>query len=225
MRKIVTILLVILLSSCTETKTQELPDDKNVIEVSPTNPYDFDENKIGLDNAADVASGVIYFLKNADTTRYLSLAISLEAQKYLFEKNFEFRPDIKDTSAYMDSLEIRFDKRMQNFLVRSSYIHEIMIEDKKFDIKMAKIDTIIVESKRIKDYGGFDRPIIGNWAEVTIIMDFNEEKFHFEIPQIIELKGKWFLYYPEYYIRDKKEKAFINEYLKEKNEKADEFLK
>lgn len=225
MKKIVTILLVILISSCTETKTKESLDNKTEIEISTTSPYDFDENKVGLKSPTDVANGVIDFLKNADTTKYLNLAIPLNAQKLLFEQNFEFRPDIKDTSAYMDSLEVRFNNRMQNFLVRSSYIHEIMIEDKKFDIKMAKIDTIIIESKRIKDYGGFDRPIIGNWAEVTIIMDFNEERFHFEIPQIIELKGKWFLYYPEYYIRDKKEKAFINQYLKEKNEKADEFLK
>jgi len=155
MKRIVTILLVSLISSCTETNKQASLDDKNEIEVSVTNPYDFDESKVGLESATDVANGVIDFLKNADTTRYLNLAIPLNAQKFLFDENFEFRPDIKETSAYMDSPETRFDKRMKNFLVRSFYIHQIMIEDKKFDIKMATIDTIIVESKRIKDYEGF----------------------------------------------------------------------
>lgn len=57
-----------------------------------------------------------------------------------------------------------------------------------------------------------------------MIMKYQNEKFYFEIPQILELKGKWFLYYPEYYLRDQREKDFVNEYLNERDKKADEFL-
>lgn len=226
MKEIVTILIVVLIASCIEVKGQKILDVEEVeVSISDSNPYNFDETKVGLESAIDVAYGVIDFLKNADTAQYLNLAIPLNAQKYLFNENFEFRPDIKDTAAYMNSLETGFDKRMDNFLVRSFYIHEIMIEDKEFDIKMATIDSVIVESRRIKDYGGFDRPIVANWAEVTLLMKYNNIIFYFEIPQILEIKGKWFLYSPEYYIRDQNEKDFLNDYLKRKNDKADEFLK
>lgn len=225
MRKIVTILLIILVSSCIETKRPESVNNQNKTEEITPNPYDFDQSKVGLKTATDVANGVVDFLKYGDTTKYLSLAIPLNAQQFLFEQNFEFRPDIQDTAAYMDSLDARFEKRTKNFLVRAQYIQQIMIEDKKFDINMARVDSVIVEAKRIKDYGGFDRPIVGNWAQVTLIMNYNNETFYLEIPQIIELKGTWFLYYPEYYIRTQKDKDFINKYLEERNQKANDFLK
>lgn len=134
--------MVLFVVSCSEPIKQESHDTKSEKETSAFIPYDFDESKVGLSNATDVANGVIEFLKNADTTQYLNLAIPLQVQKYLFQQNFAFRLDIKDTSAFMDSLESRFDERMKNFLVRSFYIHQIMVKDKQFDIKEATIDSI-----------------------------------------------------------------------------------
>ncbi|WMX13112.1 hypothetical protein [Aureispira sp. CCB-E] len=187
------------------------------------NVYDFKADSIGFDSPEEVAKQVVEFLQNRDTAKYLNAIIPLEAQKYLFSQNFEYRPDIKDQAKFMKLLESRFERRMNNFLIRSEYITEIMERDKGFQIKNATIDTITIEEVRIKNYGGFNRFIVGKWADVTVKMKFNRQDYFFEIPQIIELKNKWFLYYPEYYIRTKRDLEFIKKRVKEINAKADEF--
>lgn len=214
MQKLIIIIISFLTIGCKDNSQQRGPKVSHKKQVSK---YDFNERKIGLKNPETVAYGVLDFLKNADTTQYLSLAIPLKAQQYLLEENFKLDPDIPNRTTYLDSLAFQFEERMDNFLVRSYYIHEI-IDDQQFDIQKARIDSVVIKPVRIKNYGGFDRPIHGNWAEVTFIMNYKDEPYYFQIPQIVEVKGKWFLYYPEYYIRDQKEMDFINDYLKRKKE-------
>jgi len=221
------IILALLIIGCSTNQTKE-DDTKNVssdkIENADIqNKYEFKSDSIGLDSPEEVAEQVIEFLRHQDTTKYLKLAIPLEAQKYLFATNFEYRPDIKDQEEYMKLLESRFERKMNNFLVRAGYISEIMEEDKGFQIENATIDTITIEDVRIKNYGGFNRFIVGDWADVTVKMNFKDEEYFFEIPQIIKLGEKWFLYYPEYYIRTKRDLEFIEERVKQINQKADEF--
>ena len=185
--------------------------------------YDFESDSLGYDSPEEVAIQVISYLQTKDTISYFEAAIPLSAQKYLFAQNFEFRPDIEDQKAYMKWLSSRFERRMNNFLVRAAYIEDIMLEDKDFQINLATVDTITFKNKRIKSYGGFDRHIVGDWADVTVKMKYNNQDFFFEIPQIIKLKDKWFLYYPEYYIRTTRDLEFTKRRVKEINEKADEF--
>jgi len=182
-----------------------------------------DTDSIGLNSPEEVAKKIIEFLQDGDTTLYLETAIPLEYQKHLFEQNFEYRLDIENQEQFIHKLEDRFQERMNNFLVRAKYIQEIMIEDKNFSIKEATIDTITFKNVRIKNYGGFDRFIVGYWADVTIKMNYNQQTFFLEIPQIIKVKNKWFLYYPEYYIRTVKDKEFIEKRVREINQKVDAF--
>lgn len=221
------ILLVILLIGCNSEKTKiTIPESKESIDLENRDnqiKYDLNTDSIGFDSPEKVAKQVIDFLQTRDTTKYLQTAIPLKAQKYLFSKNFEYRPDIKNQDDFMKWLDSRFEKRMNNFLVRAGYISEIMIDNKGFDINKATVDTITIEEVRIKNYGGFNKFIVGEWADVTIKMNFNDKEYFFEISQIIKLKDKWFLYYPEYYIRTKKDLDFINKRVKEINQKADDF--
>lgn len=48
----------------------------------------------------------------------------------------------------------------------------------------------------MKNYGGFGRTIIGNRAVITVEMNVNNERYNFEIPQIIKEENQWYLYYP-----------------------------
>ncbi|MFK7770837.1 MAG: hypothetical protein AB8F94_01815 [Saprospiraceae bacterium] len=221
------ILLVILIIGCNSEKTKVItPESKQSINLENGNnqiEYDLNTDSIGFDSPEKVAKQVIEFLQTRDTSKYLDTAIPLKAQKYLFAKNFEYRPDITNQDNFMKWLDSRFEKRMNNFLVRAGYISEIMIDDKGFDITKATIDTITIEDVRIKNYGGFNRFIVGEWADITIKMNYNNKDFFFEVPQIIKLKDKWFLYYPEYYIRTKRELEFTNKRVQEINKQADDF--
>lgn len=223
--KYITIIFVFFAIGCTS--ENQLSSESNRLDEfqksSTQIKYDFVSDSIGFNTPQEVAIQVIEFLQKRDTTKYLETTIPLDAQKYLFAQNFEYRPDIKDQEAFMNWLESRFQRRMNNFIIRAGYITEIMERDKKFQISDASIDTITFENIRIKSYGGFDRFIVGEWADVTVKMNYNDEEYFFEVPQIIKLKDKWFLYYPEYYIRTKRDLEFIEKRVKEMNQKADEF--
>ena len=92
-------------------------------------------------------------------------------------------------------------------------------------IENATIDTMYYKHEKTKNYGGFGRTIIGNWADLTVEMNFNNEKYYFEIPQIIKIENQWYLYYPEYYLRDERERKFVDKRVKELKEKSEEFWK
>lgn len=214
MRYIITILILATIGCTINGQHQEeRAIDDDCLEV----------NSVGFNSPQEVVLQIVKFLQNGDTTLYLNTAIPLEYQKYLFEQNFEYRPDIEDQEKFIQKLESRFKERMNNFLIRAKYIKEIMIEDENFLIKEATIDTITFKKVRIKNYGGFDRFIVGDWADVTIKMTYNQQTFFLEIPQIIKVKEKWFLYYPEYYIRTVKSKEFVEKRVREINQKADAF--
>jgi len=223
------ILLTFTLFGCfSNAQSDNSPNSKDLISQeyqTQNKEYDFDNENVGSNSPKEVALNVISFLKNSDTSKYLQSIIPLEAQKYLSAQNFEFRPDIKNKEKYMKWLESRFADRMDNFFVRANYILEIMKDDKKFNISEATIDTITTERVRIKRYGDFNRFIVGEWSEVTIKMNYNNEVYYFEIPQIIKLKEKWFLYYPEFYLRTASEKTFVEQIKKDLDKDGDEFWK
>lgn len=185
--------------------------------------YDFNADSVGYYSPEEVARIVVNFLVHKDTARYLSAAIPLQVQKYLFQQNFEYQPNLKDQDSVIDRLTARYDERMENFLVRSKYILQIMQNDKKFRIDQAVVDTLSRTPERIKNYGGGSQYIVGNWIKVSVKMTYEGEEFFLEIPQIIELKGKWFLYYPEFYIRTKSDLKFMNERTDEFNRRMADF--
>ncbi|MGH1335138.1 MAG: hypothetical protein ACRBFS_03355 [Aureispira sp.] len=218
-----TVLFLLAFLSCTSEKRQEsTPVPSNTV-PSLTEIYDFRPDSLGYASPQEVALQVIDFLRTKDTSLYLSTIIPLKGQQYLFAQNLEYRPDIKDQSAFLDKLTNKYDRRVDNFLVRSHYILQIMEEDKNFDITAASIDTITYEDVRIKSYGGFNSFIIGQWADLTVKMSYKDKPYYFEIPQVIQLKDKWFLYYPEYYLRTQKELDFVKKSIEEINAKAEEF--
>jgi hypothetical protein len=201
--KIHLFLIAVGLSSCGNSQTESATDSSKV-DISP----EWSVN--GKSSSKEVALGIIEFLRNADTSQYLMLAIPLEGQKLIFERNFDPKTGFKEYhEAQLDTLESKYPSALENFIVRSGYIHKIMIRDKEFHISKASIDTIIVEKLPANMFRGESFPK-ENWNMVTVVMDYNKEKFYFEIPQIVELEGKWFLYYPEYYLRDQKELDFVN---------------
>lgn len=201
--KIQLFLIAIGISSCGNAQTESIKDSSKVNTLSAWSVN-------GKPSSKEVALGVIEFLRNSDTSQYLKLVIPLEVQKLILERDFEARTNFKEYhEAQLDSLEARYSSALENFLVRSGYIHEIMVEDKAFLISKASIDTILVEQLPANMFRGENFPK-ENWNMVTVIMEYKKEKFYFEIPQIVELEGKWFLYYPEYYLRDQKELDFVN---------------
>lgn len=173
----------------------------------------------------DIAKSVIEFLQKKDTTKYLNLAIPFKQQKQLFAENIKFNPQENDTMAVYRNLKKKYKDRTDNFLVRAGYILDIMKNDKGFDIEKATIDSIYYKLEKIKKYGGFGKTLIGNWANLTVEMNYNNEKYYFEIPQIIKVNNEWFLYYPEYYLRDQKEKDFVERRVKELKKQSEEFWK
>lgn len=218
------LVLILFFFSCSdnqESKTHELEKNK----TEENGDIRITTDSVELNSYTEIALGVVDFLINKDTSKYLQLAIPFSEQKHLFKQNFEYRPDIKDTLQFLNELESNFDDRMANFLVRSGYIQEIMLEDKKFEIQKATIDSIYFEKVRIKNYGGFNNYIVGEWADVTIKFNYNGKPFYFEIPQIIKVRNKWHLYYPEYYLRDQNDLDFIEKRIKQINEKAKDFWK
>ena len=163
----------------------------------------------GKVSSKDVALGVIEFLRNADTSQYLKLTIPLEGKKQIVTRDLELKHQKEYLDTQLDAVEDQHSSSLENFLVRSGYIHEIMIEDKNFEITKAEIDTLIVKKLPANMFRGRSFPK-ENWNMVTVIMEYKKEKFYFEIPQIVELDERWFLYYPEYYLRDQKELDFVN---------------
>lgn len=197
------ILIAVGLSSCGNSQTENTTDSSKV-DIQPAWSVN------GKSSSKEVALGVIEFLRNSDTSEYLRLAIPLEGQKLIHERDFDPKTDFKEYhKAQLDTLESRYSSALENFLIRSGYIHEIMVEDKEFYISKASIDTIIVEKLPANMFRieSFHKE---NWHMVTVIMELDNEKFYFQIPQIVELEGKWFLYYPEYYLRDQNEMDFVN---------------
>lgn len=209
------ILLIVFAFSC----TTETPNKT----VDPLAIYDFIADSIGFDTPEEVAIQIVDFLDKKDTSKYLEVILPFEAQKYLAAHNLEYRPDILDTVRHMKWLESRFEDRWHNYFVRANYILDIMREDKGIRIDTSMIDTITFEPERIKNYGGFDRFIVGEWADLDVKLNYKGKVYYFEIPQVIKLKNKWFLYYPEFYIRDENDFKFIKERVKVINQKADEF--
>jgi len=174
---------------------------------------------------ADVAKTVISFLQKRDTAKYLNIAIPLEKQKKLFLENIKYNPQENDTMAIYRDLKRKYDSRTENFLVRAGYILDIMKRDKNFDIEKATIDSIYYKHEKTKNYGGFSRTIIGNWADLTVEMTYNNEPYYFEIPQIIKVDNQWYLYYPEYYLRDERERQFVKDRVEQLKIQSEDFWK
>lgn len=227
-----------------EYKTEELVDNKetyentlvsNRFEINLLEIKDISKEKIEKLNTGvltipentpkDIAMSVIKFLREKDTLEYLNIAIPLEKQKKLFIDNIKFNPQENDTVAILKKLEQKYDDRTDNFLVRAGYILDIMKTHTKFEINKAVVDTIYYKLEKIKKYGSFGRTIIGDWAEITVEMTYNGNKFYLEIPQIINVEDKWYLYYPAYYLRDQKEKDFVERRVIELKARAEEFWK
>lgn len=173
----------------------------------------------------DVAKSVIEFLVQKDTLKYLNIAIPLEEQKKLFAYNIRFNPQESDTSAIYKRLEQKYSDRTDNFLVRAGYILEIMKRDNDFEIEKATIDTMYYKLEKMVQYGSFSRTIIADWADLTVEMTYKGEKYYLEIPQIINVDNKWYLYYPAYYFRDQREKDFVDRRVIELKKQAEEFWK
>lgn len=181
--------------------------------------------KTSKNSPKNIAETVIKFLQKKDTIEYLKIIIPLDKQQKLFENNMKYNPEKNDTMAIHRELKSRYKERVDNFLIRAGYILDIMKNDKKFHIEKATIDTIYYEPKKIKQYGSWGEKIVGNWADLVVEMKYNNEKYYFEIPQIIEVDNQWYLYYPEYYLRDIKEKKFIDKRVKELEKQAKDFWK
>lgn len=197
------ILIAAVISSCGNSQNESPMDSSE-----DNNPTSWSIN--GKSSSKEVALGVIEFLRNSDTSRYLKLAIPLEGKKLIHARDFDPKTDLKEYhEAQMDTLAAGYSLAVENFLVRSGYIHKIMIEEKGFDISRASIDTIIVEKLPANLFHGesFHKE---NWHMVTVIMELDNEKFYLEIRQIVELEDKWYLYYPEYYFRDQNEMDLVN---------------
>ena len=214
MKNLLFIVSLLTLFNCrNNTPSNDIIEIKTISINEPTNtPY-------------DIAKTVIEFLQKRDTTEYLNLAIPLDKQKKLFVNNIKYNPQENDTLEIYQRLNRKYDDRMDNFLVRAGYIIDIMKQDKGFEIKEATIDSIYFKQERIKSYGSFGRTIIGEWADLTVEMNFKDEKYYFEIPQIVKVENQWYLYYPEYYLRDEKERRFVERRIQELKEKAEEFWK
>ena len=209
------LLLIAFAYSCTMEQAE--------ITVDPLAKYDFVADSIGFDTPEEVAIQIIDFLDTKDTSKYTEVILPWEAQQYIVAQNLQYRPDIVDTVGHMIWLENRYDDRWVNYFVRAKYILEIMQNDEGISIDTAMIDTITYESKRIKSYGGFDRFIVGEWADLAVKLNHKGETYYFEIPQIIKLKEKWFLYYPEFYIRDEESYFRVLDQVKVLNQQADAF--
>ena len=179
--------------------------EEPIIKIDPLAKYDFVADTLGLDTPEEVAMHVIEFLATKDTAKYLDVILPFEAHQYFAAQNLEYRPEIKDTTTYMQWHADRFDDRWVNYFVRAGYILEIMKKDKGISIDTSMIDTITFEPVRIKQYGGMGRFMVGEWADLDVKLRYEEEDYYFEIPQILKLKDKWFLYYPEFYIRNERE--------------------
>jgi len=227
-----------------EYKTEKLVDNKetyentlisNRFEINLLEIKDISKEKIEKLNTGvltipentpkDIAMSVIKFLRKKDTLEYLNIAIPLEKQKKLFIDNIKFNPQENDTVAILKKLEEKYDDRTNNFLVRAGYILDIMKTDNEFEINEAVVDTIYYQLEKIKSYGSFGRTIIGDWAEITVEMTYNDNKYYLEIPQILNVEDKWYLYYPAYYFRDQKEKDFVERRVIELKARAEEFWK
>ncbi|QXP58557.1 hypothetical protein [Olleya sp. HaHaR_3_96] len=202
----------------------------NLIDVTENGQNKSEKTQTSIVNSnkntpIDIAKSVIEFLQKKDTTKYLNIAIPLKQQKKLFAENIKFNPQENDTMAVYRNLKKKYEDRTDNFLVRAGYILDIMKNDKGFNIENATIDSIYYKLEKIKKYGSFGKTLIGNWADLTVEMDYNNEKYYFEIPQIVKVDNEWFLYYPEYYLRDQKEKDFVERRVKELKEQSEEFWK
>lgn len=202
----------------------------NLIDVSDSNQPKPIEAKSTLiepnkNSPSDIAISVIEFLQKKDTVKYLDIAIPLEKQKLLFAENIKYNPQENDTMAVFRTLKNKYAERTDNFLVRAGYILNIMKRDKGFDIEKATIDSIYYKLEKTKQYGGFGRTIIGDWADLVVEMKFENEIYYFEIPQIIKVENQWYLYYPEYYLRDERDKQFIDKRVKELKQQAEAFWK
>ena len=202
----------------------------NLLEIKDVSKEKIDKLNAGVltipeNTPKDIALSVIKFLRKKDTLEYLNIAIPLEKQKKLFIDNIKFNPQENDTVAILNKLEEKYDDRTNNFLVRAGYILDIMKTDKEFEINKAVLDTIYYKLEKIKSYGSFGRTIIGDWAEITVEMTYNDNKYYLEIPQIINVEDKWYLYYPAYYLRDQKEKDFVERRVIELKARAEEFWK
>jgi hypothetical protein len=202
----------------------------NLIEVrdqnnSVTKKVEIDLKQTYNNTPIDVAKTVIAFLQKRDTVSYMDVTIPLEEQQKLFIENIKYNPQDKDTLTLRKKLTLKYKERQQNFLVRAGYILEIMKRDKQFDITKASIDTIYYNLEKLKTYGSFGRGLVGNWADVTVEMTYENETFYFEIPQILNVEDKWHLYYPEYYLRDEGDQQFIKKRVKEIQKQAEDFWK
>ena len=164
--------------------------------------------------AEDVATVFLEFLQKKDSSKYLDLIIPLEGQQLIHERGLSKRKGLLDYhKAQIDSLEPRYKSFVGNFFIRSAYLDEIMIEDEGFNVKEASVDSILIEKLPANLFQG--ESFHGqNWNMVIVRMNYGEEKYYLEIPQIIELYGRWFMFYPEYYLRSQKVMDFVNEFRK-----------
>lgn len=178
-----------------------------------------------VNSPSEIAHSVIEFLQKEDTNSYVKTFIPLEKQKKLFFENIEFYPENKDSNEIYLRLKEKYPERKDNFFVRANYLHQIMIESKGFDIKQAQIDTIYFNVERVKQYGYWSKPLIGNWADMTVEMTYNKEKFYLEIPQVVFIDNQWFLYYPEFYLRDESERKFVEKRMIDLENEGDKFWK
>lgn len=180
--------------------------------INDTTNYRFNNIKKGFKTPEDLAKSLIKSLQYYDETSYLRHIIPIEEKLELYKMNLQYNVINEDSVKYLDSISKSDISRKLNFIKRAKYFLEIILEDKKIDIN--KIDIIDItkelKSEYLYDYTG-DK-MVAPFAIINVKIEFNHEYFYIEIPQVVKVKDRWYLNYPEYYIRDKSEYEFLKNY-------------
>lgn len=169
---------------------------------------DFDESDVGYDTPEALVRELVSVFQNYNDSDYLKFVIPLDVKLYLLERGV-YDWEVVTEETYMDSITENNSKRVANYIERVGFLFDIIKNDKKVDFSKTKI--VDIEYEKLDEYHFGYSPVkyIAPFAMANVKMVYKNDDYFLEIPQIVQLKGKWFLNCPEYYFRDKQEAEFL----------------
>ena len=171
--------------------------------------YDFDETKYKYETPDQLATTFLKSLDNFKESEFLELCVSKEAMLYMIGQISMMRQDAQNIDEVVEATEEKFDESIKQYTARAQMIIT-KIKKQKVKISECIINNINYE---VKDLYGLKPNIM--FTNLTMYLNYNGEQFQLQLPQLVRIKGKWFIIAPSIYWRDNEEIKWLEKHLGE----------
>jgi hypothetical protein len=185
-----------------------------LVGITGSGQDNIDTTQNGFDTPEALAKSLFKSFQNFSQEDYIKHIIPLDADLYLYNNHFLF-DGRSEQKVVLDSLKLNYKIKVNNFNTRAKYFLKTIRQDKKINLKDCKIVSITYEPINFHYWPATEESFVAPFAYIEMLLKYEGNNYYLEIPQVVQLQGKWFLKYPEYHLRDQAEHDFLVQYLEE----------